>query len=268
MRPAAVATLLGAIAAALLLAPAAPAKPGHCDVELFHAGRLYTPWRVNMPRLGPKLPGRAAIRCERSVVCKRDAECVSVNGKVLASVRVRRVPGVDEQDAVADAVTRQVFVDPKRCTLTDTRQLRCGDPAPHDPEQTPPPARLLATPELSLRLGFEYCWTAPAGPDLWVTGCPLFLPPWVYPRAYPLIVAEAGATLRISLGFEPELVQVAIVRESGVYSAVTPTPASTLAWQIPDLRLLGTSFLDVYAVRLYGPGRDFVHYVARLRLAR
>lgn len=259
---------IAAVVVALLRPAAAPAKPGHCNVELVRSGRSYTPWHVQRPSPGAKLPGRATIRCERAIVCKRTGGCVSTPGKTLASVRVRLLRGIDGRDAVADARTGQVYVDPDRCSLTDSRRLLCGDRTPPDPNQTPPPAYLRATPSTSLPFGVEFCWTASTGPDTWVRRCPLFLSPWEYPRAYPLVLAEAGATLRLSLGFEPDFVQVSIVRRSGLYGVTTPAPAATLDWNVPDLQMSGLSLLDVYAERVYGPSRDFVHYLARLRVSQ
>lgn len=123
---AAITVLTVAVVAALELSPPALATSGHCNIELDRGGRYYTPWRVHGSRPGAKLPGRAKIRCEHSIVCKRNAGCVSTPGKVLASVRVRALPGIDERDALANAVTGQVYVDPERCSLTDARVLHCG----------------------------------------------------------------------------------------------------------------------------------------------
>jgi hypothetical protein len=188
---------------------------------------------------------------------------------VVRVAQIARLAGVDPADAVLDVAERRVFVVPDRCDLRTSGVLRCETPS-SPPSQWPPLASILtARGRVPLGWGFEFCWSTATGSDTSVQNCPLFLPPWLRPRALPVIASSPGATLRFDLEFNPYAVVIAVDRTGVRYVSETLAPARMVEWRVPSIRLHDTGYVDLYAVRLFDEQpRDFVHYAARIRIAR
>lgn len=245
-----------------------------CTSYLAFDRRLYRLVRLRPGTvvLGARIAGRPALRCERDLRCRGDGTCRVAAGRVVRTLRVRRLRGVKAFLAVADARSGGVYVNravfpaliPAKQLI---RMLKRGGVPVQDPSSEPPQSDVLASDEvggLPLGLG-EYCWSTPSGQG-WVQGCAL---PPPLPDRYdlPLIIANPSATIRVRLGVqEPNVVRVTLLDSDRAYYSESLKASQALTWVVPR-GARARSFLQIEVGRvLPGAAQDFVEYLARLQV--
>lgn len=249
---------------------AARATPS-CHLELQFNGYRYSPTAVpeGSVQAGAPLRTNALLRCEESMVCKRAQPCTATGGRIDAILRPLRVRGIRARIALIDPRTNRFYLNPAAFCRNGgfphcLRRARLH-PAPHPdngrPSTLPPPAEVVGS-NRNLELArSSYCWSK-FDDKGGVTGCGLAAPPRA--RTGPLIVAEPGATVRISLGFEPASVLI--------YAAgrrFEPAASRDLTLKVPA-HPIRRSFLLLDATRMVNgrPTADHASYVARVRISR
>lgn len=245
-----------------------------CTSYLAFDRRLYRVVRLR-PRavlLGARIPGRSLVRCEPDLRCRGDGTCRVAAGRVVRTVRLRRLRGVRAFLGVADMRSGAVYVNravfPTRISAEQLiRALKKGIVPVHDPSREPPQSELLASDErarLSLALG-EYCWSTPSGQG-WVQGCALPVAP---SDRYdlPLVTAEPGAAIHVRLGVQaPNVLRVTLADSDGTYYSESVKVSQAFTWVVPR-GARARSFLQIQVGRvLPGAAQDSVEYLARLHV--
>lgn len=247
------------------------AKPS-CHLELQFDGYRYSPTAVpaGSVQAGAPLRTNALLRCEESIVCKRAQPCAATGGRIDAILRPLRVRGIRARIALIDPRTNRFYLNAKascrsrgfpRCL----RKARLPAPHPHSghPSTAPPPAYLVGSKANFPLAQSSYCWTTQLDENHGVGACADFLAP-KYQHGLPLIVAQPGVRLRISLGFEPDSATIYALGRRFKLAA-----SANLVWKVPG-HTPSRSFLVLGATRPLGGGdaHDQTSYVARLRISR